>query len=114
MNVSHRQAIARVAAPLAFLLLATLGVVAVRAALDSSPTTPPAATVATTTSETASTEAPATQTSATSRARYYRVQSGDTLESIATQIGTTVDELKALNPGIDPVALRIGQRIRVG
>jgi LysM repeat protein len=46
-------------------------------------------------------------------AEYYVVQSGDTLGSMAEKYGTTVDELMTLNPGIDPTALHIGQRIRV-
>ena len=43
----------------------------------------------------------------------YIVQSGDTFESIATKTGTTVAELEHLNPGLDPTALRVGQKIRV-
>lgn len=102
---------ARVAAPLAFLVLATLGIVAVRSALNESPSTRPATTtVATTPTETAATETTAT----TEEGTFYRVQAGDTLESIASRSGTTVERLLELNPGIDPVALRIGQRIRVG
>ena len=103
----------RIAAPLAFLVLATLGVVAVRAALNESPsTTRP---VATTTVETAPpTKTTPTGTTATTAGSFYRVQAGDTLESIAARSGTTVERLLELNPGIDPVALRIGQRIRVG
>ena len=102
---------ARVAAPLAFLALATLGVVAVRAALNNEPATRPPAT---TTVETAATETTATETGTTPVGTFYRVQRGDTLESIAAEQGTTVERLLELNPGIDPVALRIGQRIRVG
>jgi LysM repeat protein len=64
--------------------------------------TAPQATASTTTTETT-----------TPGAEYYTVQSGDTLGSIAQKYGTTVDELAMLNPGIDPAALRIGQRIRV-
>ena len=45
--------------------------------------------------------------------RTYTVQSGDTFESIATKTGTTVARLKQLNPGIDPTALHVGQKIRV-
>ncbi len=41
------------------------------------------------------------------------VESGDTLGSIAGKHSTTVDELTTLNPGIDPTALRIGEKIRV-
>jgi LysM repeat protein len=45
--------------------------------------------------------------------RIYRVKVGDTLESIANKFETTVDDLLALNPGIDPLALSPGQKIRV-
>lgn len=45
--------------------------------------------------------------------RTYTVESGDTLESIATKTGTTVARLEQLNPGINPTALHVGQRIRV-
>jgi LysM repeat protein len=45
--------------------------------------------------------------------RTYVVESGDTLESIATKTKTTVADLERLNPGIDPTALRVGQKIRV-
>ena len=38
----------------------------------------------------------------------YSVRSGDTLGTIAERFGTTVDGLLALNPGIDPRALRVG------
>jgi Tfp pilus assembly protein FimV len=43
----------------------------------------------------------------------YSVRSGDTLATIADRFGTTVDRLLALNPGIDPHALRVGQPVRV-
>ena len=43
----------------------------------------------------------------------YSVRSGDTLATIADRFGTTVDRLLALNPGIDPHALRVGQAVRV-
>ncbi|MEX0674544.1 MAG: LysM domain-containing protein [Gaiellaceae bacterium] len=102
---------ARVAAPLAFLVLATLGIVAIRSALNESPSTRPATTTVATTTPT---ETAATETTATTEGMFYRVQAGDTLESIASRSGTTVERLLELNPGIDPVALRIGQRIRVG
>ena len=104
---------ARVAAPLAFLVLATLGVVAVRAALDEGESSRPPATTAVETAAPTTETAP-TGTTETTEGSFYRVRAGDTLESIASQSGTTVERLLELNPGIDPVALRIGQRIRVG
>lgn len=103
--------VARVAAPLAFLVLATLGIVAIRSALNESPSTRQETTTVATTTQT---ETAATETTATTEGTFYRVQAGDTLESIASRSGTTVERLLELNPGIDPVALRIGQRIRVG
>ena len=103
------------AAPLAFLVLATLGVVAVRSALEEDNAATTTVTV-TTTTPTTTTKQPATTTTkgSTKNAKYYHVQQGDTLESIASDHGTTVEALLELNPGIDPVALNIGQRIRVG
>jgi LysM repeat protein len=111
----QRSWLARVAAPLAFLILVTLGVVAVRAALEEDNSATTTVTV-TTTSETTTTKQPATTTTTGNprRGKFYRVQAGDTLESIASDHGTTVEALLELNPGIDPVALNIGQRIRVG
>ncbi|HEU5476201.1 MAG TPA: LysM domain-containing protein [Gaiellaceae bacterium] len=47
------------------------------------------------------------------RAKTYTVQSGDTLESIARRAGTTVARLEQLNPGVDPTALRVGEKVRV-
>jgi LysM repeat protein len=114
MPSRQRSWLARVAAPLAFLVLATLGVVAVRAALEEDNSATTTVTV-TTTSETTTTQGPTTTTTPNSRrGKFYRVQEGDTLESIASDHGTTVEALLELNPGIDPVALNIGQRIRVG
>lgn len=58
---------------------------------------------------------PAVQKSRTksARATVYSVRSGDTLGVIAERLGTSVDRLMELNPGIDPQALRVGQPIRV-
>jgi LysM repeat protein len=47
-------------------------------------------------------------------ARFYIVESGDTLGSIAGRFETNVDRLMELNPAVDPRALRVGQRVRVG
>ncbi|MBA2385012.1 MAG: LysM peptidoglycan-binding domain-containing protein, partial [Actinobacteria bacterium] len=44
---------------------------------------------------------------------YYEIESGDTLAVVADRFDTTVERLLVLNPDLDPVALRIGQRIRV-
>lgn len=43
----------------------------------------------------------------------YEVQAGDTLTSIAAEIGTTVEVLRYLNPGQDPDLLIEGARLRI-
>ncbi len=43
----------------------------------------------------------------------YVIRSGDTLFLIAQRFGTTVSAILAINPGLDPNALRIGQTICV-
>jgi LysM repeat protein len=44
---------------------------------------------------------------------FYTIRSGDTLEAVAVRYGTTVQKLLALNPGVNPNTLRIGQRIQL-
>jgi LysM repeat protein len=104
----------RILAPLAFFAAATVLIVIVQGALNSeesaAPTSsPPAAGTArdTTTARTATGETPR------ANRRFYRIQDGDTLEAIAERFNTTVEDLLALNPGIDANALTPGRRIRV-
>jgi LysM repeat protein len=110
-----RRRAARFAAPVAFLAAATIAVLLVRSALSDEQTTPArqqATTTAATTTQPTTTQRPATTT--TADGEFYVIQSGDTLETIAAAHGTTVEQLLVLNPDVDPVALSIGQRIRVG
>jgi LysM repeat protein len=127
MDPRRRQELTRYGAPAAFLAAVTIAVLLVKAGLNggSGPATTagPLPTTAATTTQPATTTklvltAPlSTTTTATATttpgAEYYAVQSGDTLGSIAQKHSTTVDALMTLNPGIDPTALNIGQRIRV-
>jgi LysM repeat protein len=99
----------RFAAPVAFLAAITIGALVVRAGLEHGKH--PARTQTTTvTSKTKKTGAHGHRRH---RARTYTVQSGDTFASIATKLGTTVARLEHLNPGLDPTALRVGEKIRV-
>lgn len=43
--------------------------------------------------------------------RFWRVKAGDSYFLIATQLGTTVAELKRLNPQVNPYNLQIGQSL---
>jgi LysM repeat protein len=122
-----RQELTRYGAPAAFLAAVTIAAILVKAGLNGGSGTPPTTVALPTTSTTtgATTKivlttptggtgsTSATTATTTAGATYYAVQSGDTLGSIAGKFGTTVDQLTTLNPGIDPTALHIGQRIRV-
>lgn len=46
--------------------------------------------------------------------KVYVIQKGDTLSKIAGRFHTTVAELRARNPEVQPNKLQIGQRITVG
>ena len=104
-----RSRITRWVAPVAFLAAITIGALVVRAGLEHGKhhPTPPVTTV---TSKTKTTHK---HRHRPAHMRTYTIQSGDTLASIATKAGTTVARLEQLNPGIDPTALRVGEKIRV-
>ena len=105
--------LARYAAPIAFLAAATVAILLVRSGLDNGDATPPPVTTAATT--TAATTEPGTTGTTTNAAgaEFYVIQAGDTLAVIADKHDTTVEQLLVLNPDVDPVALNVGQRIRV-
>jgi LysM repeat protein len=104
-----RSRFTRYAAPVAFLLAVTIGVLVVRSGFEHGKhhaATP-------TTTATVTTKKKRHHVHGGAHARTYTVQSGDTLGSIAAKTGTTVARLEQLNPNVDPTALRIGQTIRV-
>lgn len=107
--------LARFAAPAAFLLAATIAVLIVRAALtdEDAATAPPAATTTAPTTTANPTDTGSAETTPPAGAQFYKIQAGDTLAVVAVQYNTTVEQLMVLNPDVDPVALTIGQRIRV-
>ena len=106
--------LARYAAPIAFLAAATVALLLVRSGLENGETTTSPATTAQTTTAATTTE-PGTTGSTTNAAgaEFYVIRGGDTLAVIADEHDTTVEQLLVLNPDVDPVALTVGQRIRV-
>jgi LysM domain len=122
MDLPRRAEIARYAAPAAFLLAVTIAVLLVRAALGGggnggegvTALTGRTATAVRTTAAATTVRAISTAETTTTEGRFYTIESGDTLESVALKSGLSVDELLELNPGIDPHALRIGQKVRIG
>ena len=127
MDPVRRRELTRYGAPAAFLVAVTIAVLLIKSGLEGSsqtttavvPTTtratttvPPTTTKIVLTTPTSGTTSSTTTT--TPGAKYYVIQTGDTLGGIASRYGTTVDQLMTLNPGLDPSALQPGQRIRVG
>ena len=118
MELPRRGDLTRFAAPAAFLVAVTIAALLIRAGFEAGSSGSPAGTTAvgttTTRSATTTTASTSTTTTTTTARRFYTIQAGDTLDVVAAKFGTTVDDLVALNPGVDPHALRIGQKIRVG
>lgn len=101
-----RAPLARYGAPVAFLAAVTLAVLLVRAGLDSH------GRARTPTSSTATTITDVFPRPG-GRKAYYRIRTGDTLGAVADRFDTTVRELLALNPGVSPNSLTVGERLRV-
>ena len=126
MDPDRRRELTRYGAPAAFLVAVTIAVLLIKSGLNGGSETTTAAlpttahattTTPPTTTKIVLTDSATATTSTTTTvpgARYYVIQSGDTLGAIASRYGTTVDQLMTLNPGLDPTALQPGQRIRVG
>jgi len=113
VRLPRRVEVARYLAPAAFLLVVTVAVLLVRAGLEGgggNATTSPTRLVTHRTS--ATTRSTTTRPKPAAR-RFYTIQSGDTLETVAVKFGTTTEKLLALNPSIDPHALSVGQKIRI-
>jgi LysM repeat protein len=105
----NRRWAARLAAPAAFLAGVTVAVVLVRAGFSSADepaTTASVLTTAPTTTAKKANQKPKPGVFAT-------VESGDTVDQIALDNDTTVERILELNPGLDPTALQVGQKVRV-
>jgi LysM repeat protein len=116
VDADPRRELTRFGAPIAFLAAVTVAVLLVKSALNgnsSAPTTV-AVTARSTHVATRVQRTVSITTRSTNAVRYYTIQPGDTLGSVAIREKTTVDDLLRLNPGIDPHTLHSGQRIRVG
>jgi LysM repeat protein len=101
----------RYGAPAAFLAAVTIAVLLVRSGLQTKDS--PATTSVATTRSTSTTTETTTTSTIVKRKQFYRLRSGETLSDVAIRFGTTVEVLLALNPGIEPTNLNVGQRIRV-
>ena len=109
MRRDHRQ-LAHFGAPAVFLLGVTIFVLILRGGFGSGSDSKTAQTNPRTTVQSTATDT-STQTVTT---RLYTIRIGDTLGAVAVHFGVSVDDIVALNPGIEPTALRVGQKIKVG
>jgi LysM repeat protein len=98
-----RGEVKRYGAPAAFLL--------VRSGLQTNAS--PGTTSVATTQSTPTTTGATTGTTTAQQKQFYRLRSGETLSDVAIRFSTTVEDLLALNPGIEPTNLNVGQRIRI-
>ena len=108
MDPGWRGQAKRYGAPAAFLLAVTIAVLLIRSGLQSD-AAPGTTGVRTQTVPTL----PATTPVPVKRRRFYRLRTGETLSDVAIKFDTTVEQLLALNPGIEPTNLIVGHRLRV-
>ena len=111
MSRGWRGEVKRYGAPAAFLAAVTIAVLLVRSGLQTKASS--GTTSVTTTQSTPTTTGATTGTTTAKQKQFYRLRAGETLSAVAIRFGTTVDDLLALNPGIEPTNLNVGQRIRV-
>ena len=114
MDPRRRQELTRFAAPAAFLAAMTIAVLLIKSALGGGDSANRATTARAVPTVTTRAKTHRRRRPHASQARYYTIQSGDTLGEVAVRLHTTVEELLRLNPGVDPKTLHSGQRIRVG
>lgn len=108
----NRRRFVHYAAPVAFLAAITVAALVVHAGLEHGSRPHTTQTARTTTVARTKTHGRRHERTAKAK-KTYTVQSGDTLGAIARKTGTTVARLEQLNPGVDPTALHVGQKIRV-
>jgi LysM repeat protein len=106
-----RGEVKRYGAPAAFLAAVTIAVLLVRSGLQTNAS--PGTTSVATTQSTPTTTGATTGTTTAKQKQFYRLRSGETLSDVAIRFSTTVEDLLALNPGIEPTNLNVGQRIRI-
>jgi Tfp pilus assembly protein FimV len=112
--VAVRPTVARIAAPVAFLVAVTVAVLLIRPALRDAAGAAPRTTLRPPVHRSAAPPAPRpARRAADANREFYEIRAGDTLGSVASRYETTVETLGELNPGIDPTGLQVGQRIRV-
>jgi LysM repeat protein len=107
MRRDNRQ-LAHYGIPFLFLLAVTIVVLIMHGGLSGGNHS-----AATSTSTKKVTTTSSTTSQVAAEVRTYTVQTGDTFGGIAAHFGINVDDIVALNPGVEPTALRVGQKIKI-
>jgi LysM repeat protein len=110
MRRDNRQ-LAHYGIPILFLLAVTVFVLILRGGFTGG--TPSAANSTSSTNTKTVTTSTSTTSQQPAKVSLYTVRSGDTLGAIAIHFGISVDDIIALNQGIQPTALTVGQKIKV-
>lgn len=105
MRPAPRHSVWTIVAPVALLGVFALAVLLVVQTLGEPAPAPAPIAAATPAAETAAIDPSAPVT--------YRIRKGDTLSTIAERYGVPEDVIRELNPGLDPLALIPGERIRL-
>ena len=100
-----RRIVARIAAPVVFLAAVTAVVLILRSGLHQAAAVPSA--------PAAETRLRHAKPKAAVTRRYYRLQPGDTLDTIAHHYRTSVHQLLLFNPGVHAETIVPGQKLRV-
>jgi LysM repeat protein len=104
----------RFAAPAAFLLAATIGIVLVRSGMDAGADRATTSSVPTITRKrVVSTTTTKRRTTTPSSQAFWTVQAGDTFGVISTKSGVPVATIERLNPNVSSTSLFIGEKIRL-
>ncbi|MBM3679742.1 MAG: LysM peptidoglycan-binding domain-containing protein [Actinobacteria bacterium] len=110
MRGRNRYSVWTIVAPLALVGVFGLSVMLVRDALDR-PAAPAPAAAETAVVEDAEAAEPVTVGADVPPS--YTIRKGDTLSAVAERYGLTEDYIRGLNPGLDPLALIPGERIKL-
>jgi LysM repeat protein len=100
-----RRIVARVAAPVVFLAAVTAVVLILRSGLHETAAVAPA--------PAADTKLAHAKPKVTVKRHYYRLQPGDTLDTVARHYRTSVHQLLLFNPGVHAETIVPGQKLRV-
>jgi LysM repeat protein len=113
---AHQQSSLRLLAPAALVVFAIVFLIVIVGSLGGDDNSSPADRSTTSSVRQRNRAQPRDRSQTTARQgrpRFYVVRTGDNLALIAEKTGVTLEQLRALNPSLDPQGLVTGQRVRL-